>query len=221
MQALLEVLTLYALPVIFALTIPEAAQAMVADKLGDRSARASGRLTLNPTVHIDPLGTIILPLGMIALTKLSGGVVPPLLIGWAKPIPIDYGRLSNPKRAMRWLAAAIPAANLAMALVWAVFFKLAAVNADSYFAEPLQRMAAIGITMNLAFAVLMLLPILPFPGGRIVFSLLPPRAAFSYAKHEPYGNWIVLGLFITGILGVVLGPIIQLLVALIATLFGL
>ncbi|MEH6458471.1 site-2 protease family protein [Chitinimonas sp. JJ19] len=221
MQQLLEILTLYALPVIFALTIPEAAQAMVADYLGDRSARANGRLTLNPTPHIDPIGTIALPLGMIALTTMSGGAVPPLLLGWAKPLPIDYGQLRNPKWAMRWLAAAIPAANLAMALFWAILLKLALLNPESYFAEPLRKMAEIGVVMNVAFGILMLIPILPFPGGRIVFSLLPDKQAFTYAKHEPYGNWIVLALFFSGILKTILGPLIGIVVGLIAVVLNL
>ncbi|MFC4157771.1 site-2 protease family protein [Chitinimonas lacunae] len=221
MQEILEVITLYTLPVIFALTFTQAAQAMVADRLGDTTARSMGRLTWNPSAHIDPLGTILLPLGMIALAKLSGGMVPPILIGWAKPIPTDYRMLRNPRRDMRWIAAAVPLTNLAMVLFWAVLFKLGAWNPDSYVAEPLQRMSLIGVVLNASFAVLMCLPILPFPGGMITLSLLPPRLAERYARHQPWGMLILVVLFLTGILGFVMLPFIHALLAVVFLLFGI
>ncbi|WP_374349897.1 site-2 protease family protein [Chitinimonas sp.] len=221
MQAFIDVITLYALPVIFALTIPEAAQAFVADKLGDRTARSMGRLTLNPGPHIDLVGTVLLPLGVILLAKLAGSIVPMILIGWAKPIPVDFRYLKNPKKALLWISLANPVANLGLAFMWAALFKLGSLSPESYFSSPMTQMAKIGILMNAAFAILMLIPILPYPGGRIVISLLPEHLAVRYAQHERWGNLIVLGLFITGLLGVILLPFIRALVQFIALIFGL
>lgn len=220
MQEILEVVTLYTLPVIFALTMTRAAQAMVADRCGDPTARQMGRLTWNPGNHIDPFGTIVLPLALIAITKLAGGL-PMILFGWAKPIPFDYGRLRNPRRDMRWISAAVPLANLAMVLFWAMLYKLGAWNPDSYVAEPLIRMAEIGMVLNASFAIVMCLPILPMPGGVILMSFLPPKQAMVYARHEPWGNFILIGLLLTGILGIVLIPLIQILLGVVVMLFGI
>ncbi|WP_043648983.1 site-2 protease family protein [Chitinilyticum litopenaei] len=191
---------IWAIPVLFAITIHEAAHAYAARHFGDNTAYAEGRLTLNPLKHIDPLGTIILPLVLLAL----GG----FLFGWAKPVPVRFGNLRNPKRDMRWVAAAGPLSNYAQAFVWLILLKLATGMEGSDFQQPLFLMAKAGITINLSLMVLNLLPLPPLDGGRILVSLLPWKQAEQVSRIEPYGFWILLALLATGLLGVIMSPLL-------------
>jgi Zn-dependent protease len=203
---LVQTLAIYALPVLFAITLHEAAHGYVARHFGDMTAHAQGRISLNPLRHIDPVGTILVP-GIILAGSLlagSGG----FLFGWAKPVPVNYSALRNPRPHMAWVAAAGPAANLAMALFWAALLKLAVVLPETGFSTPLELMAKAGIVVNLIFMFLNLLPILPLDGGRIVTSLLPYRAAWQYARLEPWGLPLLLILLLTNVLSFVLQPLV-------------
>lgn len=198
----IQKVAIFAIPVIFAITLHEVAHGLVASRLGDQTARLSGRLSLNPIKHIDPMGTVVLPLIMLAL----GGII----FGWAKPVPVDWRNLRNPKRDMAWVAVAGPAANFIMMLLWAVFAKIAITFGEVFqgFAEPMLYMAMAGVTINIVLMVLNLLPIPPLDGSRVVSSLLPPHLAVKYNRIEPYGLIILLVLFVTGFLGWLLWPVI-------------
>ncbi|MBK6337481.1 MAG: site-2 protease family protein [Betaproteobacteria bacterium] len=214
--SLLETIALYAVPVVFAITLHEAAHGYVARKFGDSTAWMLGRVTANPLKHIDPVGTVLVPLGLLLLAKLSGGGG--FLFGWAKPVPVNFGNLRNPKRDMLWVAAAGPGANLAMAIGWALLFR---VGGDVVASEGLQVMARAGIMINVVLMVLNLLPILPLDGGRIAVSLLPHRMAISYARLEPYGFMVIILLLATGILDHVMAPFIALALAGLQALTGI
>jgi Zn-dependent protease len=202
MNEIIQTLTLYALPVIFAITLHEASHGYVARLFGDPTATQLGRVTLNPIKHIDPIGTIAVPIGILLMSKLVGG--PFLLFGWAKPVPVDFGRLRRPKRDMLWVALAGPAANLFMAILWGISLRVLFETGDrgSFWFQ----MAQIGIQINLTLMALNLLPILPLDGGRVLFSLLPHQLAWQYSRIEPFGLFIVLGLLATGVLGTLIGP---------------
>ena len=210
-DALIQTIAVAAIPVLFAITLHEAAHGYVARHFGDMTAYQQGRISLNPLRHIDPVGTILLPL----LTLMVGGI----LFGWAKPVPVNFARLRHPKKDMLWVALAGPASNLVMALGWAFCGKLAWFWPDSYFAEPLLEMAQIGLKINVILMVLNLLPLPPLDGGRIAVSLLPNRQAYQLAKVEPYGMFILIGLAITPVLGWILGPLVSLVMNLISFLF--
>ncbi len=214
---LVQTLAIYALPVIFAITLHEAAHGYVARHFGDNTAYVLGRVSLNPVRHIDLVGTILVPLLILVTSKLlgSGGI----LFGWAKPVPVDFSALRHPKRDMLWVAAAGPFANLLMALLWALALKTALVTQHNAFTLPLSLMAEAGITVNLVLMVLNLLPILPLDGGRIAVSLLPNRLAYSYSRLEPYGFPILLLLLFTNTLGVILNPALLLSMQLIESIF--
>ena len=204
----LQTFAIYALPVLFAITLHEAAHGYVARHFGDMTAYAQGRISLNPARHIDFVGTIVIPVIILAL---SGGR---FLFGWAKPVPVNYSALRSPKRHMLWVAAAGPASNLAMALGWAVLLKLAVLVPGNFFSLPLKLMAEAGILVNLIFMFLNLLPILPLDGGRILASLLPHRVAWQYTKLEPWGLPLLLLLLVIPVSGdrtvldFVLGPLV-------------
>lgn len=200
--SLIQKLAVLALPVIFAVTLHEAAHGWMADKLGDRTARMLGRVTINPLKHIDPVGTVLVPLGMFALTGF--------MFGWAKPVPIDGRNLKRPRRDMALVAAAGPAANLIMAILWSlgILAGQAMLQSNAWVAEPLVYMGAAGVLINVILMVLNLLPIPPLDGSRVVTALLPLNAARSYVKLEPYGLFIVVGLMVTGILGRILIPLV-------------
>jgi Zn-dependent protease len=203
---LVQTISIYALPLIFGITLHEAAHGYVAKHFGDTTAYVLGRVSLNPLRHIDPLGTLLVPLVILLLTSWGAGQG--MLFGWAKPVPVNYHALRKPKRDMMWVAAAGPAANLAMALGWALTAKLALVMPQNYFTEPLFLISQAGVTVNLVLMLLNLIPLLPLDGGRIVASLLPPRISDSYSRLEPWGFPILLTLMFTNVLWIVLGPIV-------------
>ena len=205
---LVQTVAIYALPVLFAITLHEAEHGYVARYFGDMTAHAQGRISLNPVRHIDPVGTIIVPL-LILLTsaKLLGGGG--LLFGWAKPVPVNYSALRKPRQHMALVAAAGPGANLGMALAWVALLKLSLLMPENTFSSALEAMSQAGILVNLIFMFLNLLPILPLDGGRIVASLLPIRAAWRYAKLEPWGIPLLLVLIVTNGLSFVLQPLIE------------
>jgi Zn-dependent protease len=214
---LVQTLSIYALPVIFGITLHEAAHGYVAKHFGDMTAYVLGRVSLNPVRHIDPVGTILVPLVILLVTSWGAGQG--MLFGWAKPVPVNYHALRKPKRHMMWVAAAGPAANLAMALAWALLAKLALVLPNNYFSDPLFLISQAGVTVNLVLMLLNLIPLLPLDGGRIVAGLLPARMADQYARLEPWGFPILLALMFTNVLGIVLGPMVAGSMQLIANAF--
>jgi len=216
---LIQKIAVFALPVLFAITLHEAAHGYAALRFGDRTAQLLGRISLNPLRHIDLVGTIIVPLSILLITKLSGGAG--ILFGWAKPVPVNFNQLRRPKQDMLWVAAAGPGANLLMALIWAGMIKLALAMPGSPIAMPLALMGAAGIFINAVLMALNLIPLPPLDGGRIAVSLLPTRLAIGMARIEPYGLFILLGLMFLGILGILMWPLIQAIIELAAFLFGL
>lgn len=215
---LAQLIAVYALPVILAITLHEAAHGYVALRFGDVTAYAAGRVTLNPVRHIDLIGTVLLPLILLTIGKLSGGGS--VLFGWAKPVPVNFANLRQPKRDMLWVAVAGPGSNLVMALLWALVLKVNLAFPEGRFALPLALMGAAGIYINVLFMVLNLLPLPPLDGGRILVSLLPHRYAWRIARLERWGLPILLVLLFTGMLGAVLWPLIDTAIAGIAYAFG-
>jgi Zn-dependent protease len=218
MDSLIQTLAIYAIPVIFAITLHEAAHGYVARHFGDPTAWQLGRITLNPVKHIDPVGTILVPTMILIASKIAGSSG--ILFGWAKPVPVNFGRLRNPKKDMLWVAAAGPGANLVMALGWALLLKLAVSMPGNAYSLPLGEMARAGVNVNAVLMLLNLLPLPPLDGGRIAVSLLPHRAAWQFAKLEPYGFVILLVLLFTGLLDFWLIPLMRIFLMLIKSLFG-
>jgi Zn-dependent protease len=216
---LVQTVAIYALPVLFAITLHEAAHGYVARHFGDMTAHAQGRISLNPVRHIDLVGTILVPVLILTASKLAGGAG--YLFGWAKPVPVNYSALRRPKQNMLWVAGAGPAANLAMALAWALLLKGSDLLPTNAFTVPLRLMSVAGIEVNVVLMLLNLLPILPLDGGRILASLLPHRVSWQYARLEPWGFPILLLLLFTGYLGFLLGPMVQASFLLIGTVFQL
>ena len=210
---LIQTVALAAIPVLFAITLHEAAHGYVARHFGDMTAHQAGRISLNPLHHIDPFGTVILPL----LTLWMGGI----LFGWAKPVPVNFAALRRPKQDMLWVAVAGPASNLVMALGWALLYKLGLMFPENYFADPMLGMAMWGIKINVVLMVLNLLPLPPLDGGRVAVSLLPHRQAFQLAKIEPYGMFILIFLAMTPVLSLILSPLIGLMFKLLSSIFGI
>lgn len=227
LNQLVQTVAIYALPVLLAITLHEAAHGYVARHFGDMTAYAQGRISLNPARHVDFVGTIVVPL---AILLFSGGK---FLFGWAKPVPVNYSALRNPRRDMAWVSAAGPAANLVMAILWVLVLRVgiafssrsesweelaraggtgavvdAALRHGSGAAEFMIGIGAAGVLVNLVIMLLNLLPIPPLDGGRIVTSLLPHRAAWRFAKLEPWGLPVLLLLLVTNVLGFVLTPLI-------------
>jgi len=221
MEDLIQTIAIYAIPVIFAITLHEAAHGYVARHFGDKTAFMLGRISLNPLRHIDLVGTIVVPLLILVTSKLFGSAG--ILFGWAKPVPVNFHALRHPKRDMLWVAAAGPAANLAMALGWALALKAAILLPKGDFSLPLSLMAEAGITVNIVLMVLNLLPILPLDGGRIAVSLLPDRLALGYARLEPFGFPILLALIFIPphLLGAIMMPMVQASRGLIGAIFQL
>lgn len=215
-DALIQTIALAAIPVLFAITLHEAAHGYVARHFGDMTAYQQGRISLNPLRHIDPVGTILLPM----LTLFVGGI----LFGWAKPVPVNFSALRRPKQDMLWVALAGPAANLVMALFWGAMIKLAFMFPGNYFAEPLIGMAQIGVTINAVLLVLNLLPLPPLDGGRIAVSLLPHRQAYQLSRVEPYGFFILIAMAVVPvsgrpILNWILSPLVGAVIQVIETIF--
>ena len=199
---LVQRIAVWALPLIFAVTVHEAAHGWVADRLGDPTARKLGRITFNPIPHIDLVGTILVPVAMLALTGF--------LIGWAKPVPVVPARLREPRRDMAIVAAAGPGVNLLMALGWSLVLLFAhrMIHTLPAVAMPMLLMAVAGVFVNLVLMALNLLPVPPLDGGRILTGLLPPGAARVFARIEPFGLAILIALLVTNVLGMILGPVV-------------
>lgn len=211
---IVQKIVVFALPVLFAITLHEAAHGYVARYFGDMTAHAAGRISLNPLRHIDFIGTIVVPLVSLLLTNV--------MFGWAKPVPVNFANLRHPKRDMLWVAAAGPLSNLFMALVWALLLNVGAGLAPGNPAAMwLLFVGASGILVNVVFFVLNLFPLPPLDGGRIMVSLLPHRLAWRFAQIERFGFIILLVLLFSGVLGAILSPLITLSLAGIATAFGI
>ena len=200
--SLLEKIVVAAVPIIFAITVHEVAHGWVASKLGDPTARLAGRLTLNPVKHIDPLGTVVVPLVMIVLT--------PFAFGWAKPVPVDWRNLRQPRRDMALVAAAGPGANVVMLLLWTLLLSLLFTPGApvSWQENLLLEMAKVGVIINIVLIALNLLPLPPLDGSRIVTAFLSPVAAQKYNTLERWGLPILIVLIFTGVLGKILHPLI-------------
>lgn len=215
---LVQRIAIWALPLIFAVTVHEAAHGWVADKLGDPTARSLGRITLNPLPHIDPVGTLLVPILMLTFTGF--------LIGWAKPVPVAMNKLHSPRRDMAIVAAAGPGVNLLMALIWSLLLVLAhnLIHSLPAVALPLLLMSVAGVFVNLVLMALNLLPIPPLDGGRVVNGFLPAGLSRLYMRIEPFGIFILIGLLLTGLIGAVLMPVIAVSVSLLpgsAQVFGI
>ena len=209
---LIQKIVIYAIPIIFAITVYEVAHGWVASKLGDPTAKMLGRLTLNPIKHMDPIGTVILPLVMIILT--------PYAFGWAKPVPVDWRNLRQPRRDMALVAVAGPAANLLMLIFWSLFlvFVSSMSLSSAYLTQLLNAMAGVGIIINIVLIALNMLPLPPLDGSRIVAAFLSPPMALKYHQLERWGLPILIVLIFTGVLGKILGPMIAFMLSLVQRL---
>ncbi len=207
LNLVIQKIAVMALPMLFAITMHEAAHGWVAGRLGDQTARMLGRVSANPLKHIDPFGTVILPLLMFLFT--------PVIFGWAKPVPVNARNFRNPRRDMRLVALAGPVSNLLMAFAWALIVKLGVYleSISNWLSEPLILMGAVGVVFNAALMALNMLPILPLDGGRVLDSLLPPKQSTAFSQLEPYGIFIVIALLYVGLFEYLIRPAIGLVVA--------
>lgn len=208
MSSFIQQISIMALPLLLGVILHEVAHGWVANKLGDPTARLSGRLTLNPMAHIDPFGSILIP-GILILSHA------PFLFGYAKPVPVNFHNLRNPKKDMVWVALAGAVTNLLLALGFSVVFRIiiaASILREwpllSLVLEPLVLMLAYGVKINVVLAIFNLIPIPPLDGGRVMVGLLPLKAAYTYSKLEPFGFLIVIGLLVTHILDWLISPLI-------------
>ena len=203
-DAIVRGISIWALPVVLAVILHEVAHGWVADRLGDNTARFMGRLTLNPLKHIDPIGTILIPIMLL----VAGS---PFLFGYAKPVPVDMRKLNNPRRDMVWVAAAGPATNLILALASTLLLALAVQMPQgmNWMAEPLALMCQASIIINLVLCIFNLIPLPPLDGGRVAIGLLPGPMAYQLARLEPYGFMIIVALLFLGVLGKVIGPLVM------------
>jgi Zn-dependent protease len=199
MNELIQTMAVYALPILFAITLHEAAHAYAAKYFGDTTAYSLGRMSLNPARHIDPVGTLLIPIVVYAATAGN------FFFGYAKPVPVEFGNLRNPKRDMAWVALAGPMANFVMAFMWQVFYLIlyASQVSEPFFLQ----MAGAGVFANLLMFALNLLPVPPLDGGRVMVSLLPHRLAYRFAQLEPYGFFIVIILLVTKLLHIWMAPV--------------
>ncbi len=208
-----QAITIWAIPVLFAITLHEVAHGWVAKQFGDLTAQSLGRLSLNPIKHIDPIGTIVVPAILIATTGFA--------FGWAKPVPVNFNLLKNPKKDMVWVAIAGPAANLVMTIFWTIVLVtfLNAANNNSQYAIFFVYMSMAGIFINLILMVLNLLPVPPLDGGRVLAGLVPDNVSIMLSKIEPYGLFIMFGLLFAGLLNaLVFTPSIMILLTIMSVL---
>ena len=206
---------IWVLPLITAITVHEAAHAYAAYYFGDNTAKSLGRVSLNPIKHIDWLGSVLIPILML-VSKMG------FIFGWAKPVPIDYHKLKNPKQNMIWIALAGPLSNLVMGILWAIILRLCALtNIQNEAIIFIIFMAVAGIMINTILLVLNLLPLPPLDGSRILSGVLPNKWSVIYNKVEPYGFFIIIGLMIFGLLGIILNPFINLFLSLLADISGI
>ena len=210
--SLIQKIAIWVIPVILAITVHEVAHGWVASKFGDQTARLAGRLTLNPISHIDVMGTLVIPMLLLAFSNF--------IFGWAKPVPVDARNMRNPRWNMVFVAAAGPLANLIMALGWAGIAKLG-LHSNAWFGVPLIGMGQAGMMINIILAVLNCLPIPPLDGGQMLSNLLPPRIGWQLDQLQPYGLLILILLMFTGVLSFIMWPIVSFLFNGIAMLFGL
>jgi Zn-dependent protease len=210
--SLVQKISIWVVPVLLGITVHEVMHGFVARKLGDNTAFMLGRLTLNPLKHVDPVGTVLIP-GLLVLLQAG------FLFGYAKPVPINWRNLRHPKRDMALVAAAGPLSNLVMAIAWALLIRLGAMLGEP--GVPLIYMGVAGITINIILMVLNLLPLPPLDGGRVMTGLLPGPLAYKFSRIEPYGFFILIGLLVTGILGLVLWPVISLVMSMVVPVSGL
>lgn len=198
--SLVQKISIWVVPVLLGITVHEVAHGWLASRLGDKTAFMLGRLTLNPLKHVDPVGTILIP-GMLLLLQAG------FIFGYAKPVPINWKNLRQPKRDMALVAVAGPVANLLMAFCWALLLRLGVSLGDSGMA--LVYMGVAGISINAILMILNLLPLPPLDGGRVLTGLLPGPMAYKFSRIEPYGFFILIGLLVTGVLGMILWPLIS------------
>lgn len=217
----LQLVIVSIIPVLFAITMHEAAHGWMALRLGDPTAKMLGRLTVNPIPHIDPVGTVLVPIALLTMSTLAGGS--PFLIGWAKPVPITTENLRKPRRDMAVVALAGPMSNLFMAIFWALMIRLGMelLGTAQGVGEFLIYSGQVGILINAILLALNILPLPPLDGSRVVSSLLPPRLAYNYDRLESFGFPILVLLLVTGILGGILYPIINLVWITVTTIAGL
>ena len=210
--SLVQKISIWVVPVLLAITVHEVAHGYIARRLGDNTAFMLGRLTLNPLKHVDPVGTLLIP-GMLLLLQAG------FIFGYAKPVPINWKNLHNPKRDMALVAVAGPVANLLMAFAWALLLRLGVLLGGSGIA--LVYMGVAGISINAILMVLNLLPLPPLDGGRVMTGLLPGPLAYKFSRIEPYGFFILIGLLVTGVLGYILWPLISIFMSMMIPMTGL
>lgn len=225
---LIQTISIAALPILFAITLHEAAHGYAARHFGDTTAWVAGRISLNPLRHVDPVGTLLVPALILAASYFAADTA--LLFGWARPVPVNFRRLRDPRRDMIWVAAAGPAANLLMALGWAALLRLAMFLPDGAYTMPLGQMIVTGININLVLLVLNLLPLPPLDGGRIALGLLPYRLAVPFSRLERWGFPILLLLLFVrvgdadnkaSLLDLIMWPVIAMIKRLLLILFQL
>ncbi len=203
LSTIVQQISIIALPLLLAITLHEVAHGWMALKLGDTTAKGLGRLTLNPIKHIDPVGTIAVPLAVWFLSGFS------FVFGWAKPVPVSTRAFKNPRRSMAIVALAGPAANLCMAFAWlaVALFSVHVLDGMPWVARPLELMGGYGVQINLVLAALNLLPLPPLDGGRVLAGAVPMSVAQTLDRVEPYGLLILIALFYLGVIGHVLPPL--------------
>jgi Zn-dependent protease len=203
-ESIIQSITVFAIPLILGITLHEAAHAFAAKYYGDSTAYMLGRMTLNPIKHIDPVWTILVPIVMLLLSNFQ------FAFGGAKPVPVNTHALRNPKRDMALVAAAGPAANLIMLIMWAVFAKIVVTTVPpSEAGQFLVQVAQAGMLVNALLMIFNLFPLLPLDGGRILVGFLPNQLAIAYSRLEPYGMIILVALILTGVVNKLLGPLLR------------